>query len=324
MAPSTSRWNAFEVLDVDPDSAGFTCVGHAKTQGRRCRNIIAYANRDEAVKILQDMSERNVHSSSFTSPLKSLATRLLCRRWHVKDQCQIDSKVEQWKGAIGRYRSAENARRVRSSATETPAARQNVAPPATPCLMDTLESLRREITILNERYANALQLAASAPVASSSSGQSSQRLGTNSMSPSANQSSRTNNGRPTTISPTASVETEVLPHGEENQGDRHGNRGSTPQSQASEPDTVPNSPLAEAETPSEVQPNEPADTIPRPRTTPRQPIEGDCSVCCEDLADGDGITWCRAQCGQNFHADCIGIWLATQDYGRRLATCPYW
>lgn len=60
----------------------------------------------------------------------------------------------------------------------------------------------------------------------------------------------------------------------------------------------------------------------------RKPVVGDCSICCEDLQTGGTLVWCKAQCGQNFHADCVGIWLATApEYpglGGRRSTCPYW
>lgn len=55
----------------------------------------------------------------------------------------------------------------------------------------------------------------------------------------------------------------------------------------------------------------------------RKAISGDCSICCEDLRGGENISWCKAQCGQNFHADCVGVWLDTLAAGRSR-TCPYW
>ncbi len=55
----------------------------------------------------------------------------------------------------------------------------------------------------------------------------------------------------------------------------------------------------------------------------RRTIEGECSICCEDLSDGE-TTWCRAQCGQNFHADCMSLWHAAQEADETEKTCPYW
>ena len=50
-------------------------------------------------------------------------------------------------------------------------------------------------------------------------------------------------------------------------------------------------------------------------------IEGDCSICLEKLGDEDDLTLCKAQCGQRFHLDCVGIWLATDEHTR---SCPCW
>lgn len=53
----------------------------------------------------------------------------------------------------------------------------------------------------------------------------------------------------------------------------------------------------------------------------RRLLHGECSICLDEFTDGSSVTWCRAQCGQNFHQDCIGIWLRTTGSHRR---CPNW
>lgn len=53
----------------------------------------------------------------------------------------------------------------------------------------------------------------------------------------------------------------------------------------------------------------------------RRAVEGDCSICHEDLNEGGILLWCKAQCGQNFHQGCIITWLETS-YSERK--CPYW
>ena len=47
----------------------------------------------------------------------------------------------------------------------------------------------------------------------------------------------------------------------------------------------------------------------------RKPVEGDCSVCTEDVAGFTQISYCKG-CGQNFHTKCIDDWL------QRERTCP--
>lgn len=60
------------------------------------------------------------------------------------------------------------------------------------------------------------------------------------------------------------------------------------------------------------------------RAYDRRAIEGDCCICFEDLSSGGDTAWCRAQCRQNFHADCIDTWHASQVANRRAKTCPHW
>lgn len=49
----------------------------------------------------------------------------------------------------------------------------------------------------------------------------------------------------------------------------------------------------------------------------RKPIEGECSICHEDLdPKEDDVTFCRGTCGQNFHEHCIEEWTRTH------MTCP--
>ena len=65
---------------------------------------------------------------------------------------------------------------------------------------------------------------------------------------------------------------------------------------------------------------------PDPPQPNRKAIEGDCSICCEDLVANNGhdITWCKARCGQNFHTDCVDEWHAFQHRDKTVKTCPYW
>lgn len=40
----------------------------------------------------------------------------------------------------------------------------------------------------------------------------------------------------------------------------------------------------------------------------------------EEVGDVEGLTWCRAQCGVNYHAECIGQWLQESTH-RNCPTC---
>lgn len=54
----------------------------------------------------------------------------------------------------------------------------------------------------------------------------------------------------------------------------------------------------------------------------RKPVEGDCPICCEELAtDAEPTVWCKAACGNNLHKSCFDQWAATKGGGK--VTCPY-
>lgn len=327
MTAPSSQWNASEVLGIDPHSLGFTCVGHAKTQGRRCRNVIAKDNRGEAARILQTMGERNVETADFDDSLESLATCLLCRRWHVRDEHQISSKIAQWRRAIETFRATENARRMPAPAAEMSASATTIVPQTTtPCLIDTLESLRREIVALNERYANALQLASSE--VSSSSPQPPRPLNAGQTSSQTRQTSpvedRNTREEPAAPSRSAPAESGVAPPmttqnlSEEEQSQDIHPRTSTPEARRPSPNPVHGLPV------DGVPPTTRMEGVARSLNVIQHPIEGDCPICCEDLTHGIEISWCQGQCGQNFHADCVGLWLATREDDYRPQTCPNW
>ena len=207
---TTPQWAPAEILELDPNSSTFTCVGHAPSKGRRCRNAIACVNRQEGAKILLHMSRLDPHSQRLDDKLYELASRLLCRRWH---QNQVADMKRKWRCSIENYLAAETAR-------------------------------------LQE---------------------------------------------------------------EESAG--RGNDEST----EDEPE--------EAESEANVSENPTQQQLIREVTThahDRREREGDCSICCEDLNTGGDTVWCRAQCGQNFHADCIGLWHASQEADGSRKTCPYW
>jgi hypothetical protein len=52
----------------------------------------------------------------------------------------------------------------------------------------------------------------------------------------------------------------------------------------------------------------------------RKPVEGECAICHEDLDPTvDDITFCRAECGQSVHEDCMNDWKRLQNAS---TTCP--
>lgn len=62
---------------------------------------------------------------------------------------------------------------------------------------------------------------------------------------------------------------------------------------------------------------------PKKPSVSRKPIGADgneeCPICMEDFeADDENVTWCKGQCGNNIHKECIREWL-----GSGKSTCPY-
>ncbi|OJJ43868.1 hypothetical protein ASPZODRAFT_145804 [Penicilliopsis zonata CBS 506.65] len=68
-------------------------------------------------------------------------------------------------------------------------------------------------------------------------------------------------------------------------------------------------------------------TKPRRRAVRRRAVDGDCGICLNPLQSSEGheeeeLTWCKAQCGVNYHRSCIDEWKETFRTQVRAATCP--
>ena len=93
MASTKSLWDPYEVLNIGELTYGHTCIGYAPSQKRRCHNPIAAANRQTAEDMLDRMSKSKSLSTEVRPLLDSLASRLLCRRYH---QNQAEEVSEIW------------------------------------------------------------------------------------------------------------------------------------------------------------------------------------------------------------------------------------
>lgn len=326
----TTQWIPTEVLQLDPDCLGFTCIGYAKTQGRRCRNPIAYANRKEAASILQEMSGLNPQCRRMDFELEELASRLLCRRWH---QDQADVIKTQWHRRIETHQAAETTRRTRviqrapapTSArsseprtraaslgrdrivtTVTPLSARGSSVPASPSTVTGDETRERRSHEPNTEEPR--QQPEAAPDSSTQQEASTQR---------------TTNHRSESSSPPSSP-SERTAHPLATAAPDH----STAAREEVEIVIEANMSLRVHLVFTQERPSHHEDsshpTHQHPAHPERRAIEDDCPICCEDLSDGGDTTWCRAQCGHNFHADCMGLWHASQLVDGRVKTCPYW
>lgn len=94
---TTDEWDPQTILNVDPSDPGFTCVGFAPSQGRRCHNPIAAHNRSFARKIFYVLGKLSPMAANVDNLLDSLAPRVLCQRNH---QGQAYSMVATWQAKV--------------------------------------------------------------------------------------------------------------------------------------------------------------------------------------------------------------------------------
>lgn len=114
-----TSWSAFEVLRImNPETCSFSCVGYAKSKGRRCWNQIAQHNIASARRILESLPSRRLENGALRQVLAELAGLALCRRFH---QDQIDQVTARWycvvEDAQNRSFSTHGASRSTGSST---------------------------------------------------------------------------------------------------------------------------------------------------------------------------------------------------------------
>lgn len=339
MDPLVTRWNPSNILtNIDNRSCNFTCVGYAKTAGRRCHNIIAYANQIKAARLVTEMSRLDISSSGITYRLKELAPLVLCRRWH---QDQAIDMVDDWQGEVDVLRRTEAARRaeeeerrrdsrlrragesrVREAARRAEELRhqqeeaqqadevhqaQEAAPRTVPRVEEAsseqeavnrteIQQLRAMLALmcarLNEMEENNRELQRRIR-SEQPEGRSSRAVGQDAVS-----------------------DADVLvavPVSPTSTSDHRG---------AEEPTLPASSPVERVEEDPTSPTITPNDDLPEePEASADRTIEGDCSICLESLGSQNDLTRCVARCGQQFHRDCVGIWIVS---GENTHTCPYW
>lgn len=95
MAP---HWQPHIILDVDPASSGYTCVGTV-VSGRRCLHRVNMNDRSTAAELLTSLETQNPTSITKDTWVK-LALLCLCKQVHRKKQVQLDNIVAKWERII--------------------------------------------------------------------------------------------------------------------------------------------------------------------------------------------------------------------------------
>ena len=268
-------------------------------------------------------------SPRLDSELEELASRLLCRRWH---QDQAAAMQRQWRRDIQNHQAVETARQAERSRI----VQRRVAPAQTPVARTRMSSMRRElvttsITTSVTRESSSVTIV-SIVIREDSSERATNTLDeeeeeeaekprqqTNPESRSSNQPQETTNHQ-ADISPPAPSAVERT--GQTTAPSVEVQRTTTRE----EPQQGPASGIATSAPISSIpaQTRQPQHEDSHPAHHDRRAIEGECPICCEDVLTGGDTTWCRAQCRQNFHVNCIDLWHASQEADEREKTCPYW
>ena len=324
------------ILNLNSSSEGFSrCVGWAHTQGRRCRNPIAAHNQAAADSLLAKGSQKLSASQSVDSVLRKLAPLVLCRRWH---QDQAGEMTAKWAQKVASY---QESRRAEPTSTVSTTSLREMA--------EQSRALAEQIDLLRQQQTPRL-VAATPPT--TEQGEHSSPISQGGHRQLRIEASEAHE-RPESRAQSSSQvqEAESRDEVEDNlqlrpdSVDRAASE-TPPEPDTSSQETDPAPDLVPAGTPliSEDVP-EPS---PQDRTTAdeatattstaaRKPVvDESCYICYSDLLDDSQqdtvaevmalhqLVWCKAQCGVNFHRECIGKWSSACASQARTTTCPNW
>ena len=310
-------------------------MGFAPSKGRRCRNPIACVNRQQAAKILLQMSRRHPQSQRVDYLLEELASRLLCRRWH---QDQAAGITRQWQDNIDDYQAAEDDRRCermddpmdRLITAVAVRVEQSIVARMPPAPVRSTVARTRATSHRTDRNTSSvapLRILGPSSVTPSVATRERSRVRDHN-EPNGEEAEQQTNSEPdppsqqqASLRETNHCENNPSPRSSADELTAHTNDASlgepvamTREEVTSEGDTEEHA----IEALTQAQRHEES-----PHFHDHRPIEGNCSICFEELSSGDDIAWCQAQCKQNFHADCVNTWDASR-VADRLKIYPYW
>ena len=79
-----ASWDPIQLLSLmNPDKLAITCVGHAASCRRRCRNAIAAHNIQSAKIVMRNLVRSGLSDNEVKNLLFELAEYTLCRRYHL-------------------------------------------------------------------------------------------------------------------------------------------------------------------------------------------------------------------------------------------------
>lgn len=131
------RWDPDTVFEINNPSTGYpTCVGHAKTCGRRCRRVMAGSRVSSANCIAHDLAELSASAAAKDDQLYDIADSMLCWQ-HVHKAEEVVSKWKRQLHCCGTKSKAEDSKMPRSKSDKVP-------------IEDDMQNLYEEIKKLQE------------------------------------------------------------------------------------------------------------------------------------------------------------------------------
>lgn len=285
-----------------------TCVGWAKSQGRRCRNPSWAAKRSEANATLRAIAREDPNYRNLESTLEELAENLSCKRWHHCDDYSIEMVLTNWKMLMKRefIRLEAIARAERSTPRLIPAP----APAATVSEAYGLPS-RRSSGINNPSSRNVVRTTQIQETRASTQLRAA-RPSTVQPRPTPFQS-----GQPTSQTP--SFDFGVLPS-LPNQSNEE-TQASNPESNAPDNEPIDSQPIS-----SEPSVETISDTPCSVQHVQRRPLDEECSICTDPLREESlqELIWCKSTCGNNMHRSCFECWRPVAETNPEGLNCPFW
>ncbi|KAI8963927.1 hypothetical protein F5Y11DRAFT_317866 [Daldinia sp. FL1419] len=115
-SPTSLKWNPELVLGLVNHSKGrITCIGFAKTAGRRCRRDIAEVKVNGAEYILRQLAMESASRAAVSLELQTAAREMLCWQ-HKKD---LLDELAKWRSYLNRWASEHEKESPSSTDTES-------------------------------------------------------------------------------------------------------------------------------------------------------------------------------------------------------------
>ncbi|KAL4795051.1 hypothetical protein BDV19DRAFT_363981 [Aspergillus venezuelensis] len=338
-----ARPHLSDILSLYPDEEPF-CAGYAYSQGRRCHCRTNARGRKTAIALLNEGTTYLYAGWCIDDLLEDVAPHVLCTRFHQNQAMDLATK---WQRTVDRFWHAytyvpptpvRERRQIAKAPTPLMSRRD---------LEEGLDRMSRSLQevisqLERERRAKPQEQSHS----SSRSSRPEQNVNPTASRPADSGSRRSE--PPATITGTLSSRPPAPPVNIANTARAVSIPRASPPATTITAPTSSTTPARLATRATEISTHAPSPSGPRvnlpttsistsPRTkyVTRRPVDGDCGICLEplrkvcsdhdaqhDKMDGEGerkaegdddekvvLSWCKAQCGVNYHATCIERWL---------------